>query len=278
MAILKDQEIKIYWPIGLSRDMPDRTNRADLIEEAINGYTQLIMAPGTTVTVGWMEKTTSLLSSIFLGMINDVYMVNDILKAERQGYDAAMVGPHWDPGLMAAREAASIPVTGPGESAMLLAHTLGRRFAILDVHEGYVPMVERIIRLYGFEEWAIALRPVRRFGMTYDNFVRCIDGTSDEFLVEFEKTARECIADGADIILAGGQIFGPVFLKHNFFTIPNTGVPVIDVGACGLKLAEMLVSLRRSIRLKKSEHVNAPFRTPPRDILDRVRSTFGLNG
>jgi allantoin racemase len=269
-------EIKIYWPIGLTRDMPDRTDRSDLIERALNEYTRKIVAPGTSVTVGWMKKTTSLLSSIYLGMINDVFMVNDILEAERQGYDAAMVGPHWDPGLLAAREAANIPVTGPGESGMMVALTLGNRFAVLTVHEGYVPMIERNMRLYGFEARAITRRPVRRFGMTYENFLQCLQEKSDEFLVEFERIAKECIADGADVIIAGGQLFGPVFIKHQFFTIPNTGVSVVDSAACGLKLAEMLVSLRQSMKLTTSEHVNAPFRTPPRDILDRVRLEFGI--
>jgi allantoin racemase len=210
-------------------------------------------------------------------MINDTYIVNNILEAERGGYDAAMVGGHWDPALFAAREAAVIPVTAPGESAMMMAHTLGDRFAFLTVNERYVPVIERNIRLYRFENQAIAHRPVRCFGMTFDNYIRCLQGTSDEFLVEFEKKAKECIGDGADVIIAGGQIFGPVFIKYRFFTIPNTGVPVVDCAACGLKLAEILVSLRRSMGLAKSEHVNAPFRTPPRDIVDRVRNEFGLN-
>ncbi len=270
--------IRIYWARALARSMPERVqaHKVDFITEALDDYIRSIMAPGTTVTFGWMEKTTSLLSSIYLGMVNDVYMVNNILEAERQGYDAAMVGPHWDPGLLAAREAATIPVTGPCESSMMIAQTLGSRFAVLTVFDGYVPMIERIIRIYGFEARAITRRPVRRFGMSYDNFFQCLQGTSDEFLVSFEKTARECIADGADVIIAGGQILGPAFIKHRFFTVPNTGVPVVDCAACGLKLAEMLVCMRRTIGLSKSEHIHAPFRTPPRDVLDRARRDFNL--
>ena len=268
--------IKIYWPIGLSKEMPDRTNRGDVLEETLTHYVSQIMSPGTTVTLGWMKKTTSLLTSIYLGMINDVHMINDILKAEEEGYDAAMVGPHWDPGLLGAREAAGMPITGSGESAMMIAQTLGNRFAVLTVNEGYVPMIERNIRLYSFENRCLTRRPVRRFGMTYENLVRCLQADDDEFLVEFEKTAKECIADGADVIVAGGQLFGPVFLKYKFFSIPNTGVPVVECSACGLKMAELLVGLRRSMGLRKSEHVNAPFRTPPKETLDRVRREFQI--
>ena len=48
-----------------------------------------VVHPDTTVTIGWMKKTTSLLSSIYLGMLNDVYVINDILAAQRDGFDAA---------------------------------------------------------------------------------------------------------------------------------------------------------------------------------------------
>ena len=41
-------------------------------------------------------------------------------------------------------------------------------------------------------------------------------------------------------------------------------------------MAETLVSLRRSVGLCKSEHPNAPFRTPPAAALEQVRKDFGV--
>jgi allantoin racemase len=268
--------MRIYWPIGLTREMPGRTNRSDLFDETLNAYARAVMGPNVEVTIGWMKRTTGVMSSLYLGMINDTQIVSDILDAERDGHAAATVGGHWDPALGAAREAAGIPVVGPGEAAMLLAGTLGRKFAFLTVMDGYVPIIENNIRTYGLEARAIARRPVRKFGMTYENIVRCLEGKDDEFLVEMAKTARECIADGADVIIAGGQLFGPIFQRHKFFTIPNTGVPVVEVSACGLKLAQTLVELQRAVSLRKSEHVNAPFRTPPREVVDEMRRKFAI--
>jgi allantoin racemase len=268
--------LKIYWPIGLTREMPGRTNRSDLFDQTLNDYARDVMGPNVDVTIGWMKRTTGVMSSLYLGMINDAQLVADILDAERDGYHAATVGGHWDPALRAAREAASIPVAGPGEAAMLLAGALGRKFAFLTVMEGYVPIIENNIRTYGLEARAISRRPVRKFGMTFENIVTCLEGKDDQFLTELAKTSRECIDDGADVIIAGGQLFGPVFQKHKFFTVPNTGVPVIEVSACGLKLAQTLAELQQSISLRKSEHVNAPFRTPSRDVVNEMRGKFGL--
>ena len=159
---------------------------------------------------------------------------------------------------------------------MLLAGALGRRFAFLTVMEGYVPVIESDIRQYGLEPRAIARRPVRKFGMTYENIVHCLEGKDDEFLVELAKTARECIADGADVIIAGGQLFGPIFQKHKFFTVPNTGVPVVEVSACGLKLAETLASLQRTVNLGRANTSMHLFRTPPREVVDEMRKKFGI--
>jgi len=274
---MASEQMKLYWPIGLSKSMPGRTDRGDLLDERLNEYTRHVMGPDVTVTIGWLARTTGVLTSTYLGMINDMYVVNDILRKQEEGYDGAIVGGHWDPGLYAAREAASIPVAGPGESAMLMAGTLGRKFAMLTVMDGYVPVIENNIRTYGLEANAISNRPVRKFGMTYENFVECLEGKSDQFLVEFEKAALECIADGADIIIAGGQLFGPAFVKHGFTKIANTGVPVMETTSCGLKFAQTLVSLKRSIGLEKSQHIHARFKTPPQDALTNVRSEFLRN-
>jgi allantoin racemase len=268
--------VKIYWPIGLTRQMPGRTGQAGLIEDSLDEYARKVLSAGSSVTIGWMERTTSLLSSTYLGMMNDVQVVADILRAQREGYDAAMIGPHWDPGLYAAREAARIPVAGPCEAAFMVAQTLGRRFAMLTVHEGYVPMIERNITVYGCASRALSRRPVRRFGMTYENLVASLQGTSDEFLAEFTKTARECIDDGADVIIAGGQLFGPIFQKHGYVEVPGTGVPVVEVAACGLKMAETLVTLCQATGLRKSEHPNSPFRSPSAQALDEAQRAFGF--
>ena len=265
---------RIYWPIGLTRDMPGRTNRAELIETSLRSYAAALFDERTVVDIGWMQRTTGAMYSLYLGGINDTYLVNDILTAQRDGADAATVGGHWDPALWAAREAASIPVVGPGEAAMMTALTLGGKFAFLTVIDGYVPIIERNIRLYGFESRAIARRPVRRFGMSYENLVDALEGRSDAFLVEFEKTARQCIDDGADVIIAGGQLFGPIFQHYDFWAIPGTGVPVVEVSACGLKLAEMLASLRKTTGMRKSQHIHAPFRDPDPALLKNAVDTM----
>ena len=159
---------------------------------------------------------------------------------------------------------------------MLTALTLGRRFAFLTVNERYIPIIESIIRLYGLESRAITRRPVRCFEMTFEGLARCMVDNDDEFIRGIEKTALECVHDGADVVIVGGQLFGPAIQKHSFFTLPNTGVPLIEVSACGLKMAQTMVELERRVGLRKSEHIHSPFKTPPQDVVRQALNTFGF--
>lgn len=274
-------QIRLYWAAGRARDLPGDNNRAglaDIVHDASVAYANAMVRPDTAVTLGWMKKTTFMIRSTYLGLVNDAQMVSDIVDAQDAGFDVAMIGPNWDPGLRAAREAADIPVAGPGEAAIMVARTLGAKFAYLTV-KGYGHLVTHSMKMSGAADHAIAHRPVREFlplGALYESVVSCVEGKSDQFLVLLEKTAKECIADGADVIIAGGQFFGPALLQHRFVQIPGTKVPVIDSTACGLKMAEMLAGLRQCTGLQKSQHESSPYQTPPREVMDRARRTFGL--
>ena len=56
-------------------------------------------------------------------------MIESVVQAEKEGYQAVITGCAGDPGLDAARELVRIPVTGPGESGLILAAMLGFRFS-----------------------------------------------------------------------------------------------------------------------------------------------------
>ena len=274
-------QMRLYWAAGRTRELPGDQNRAglsDIVHQASLDYANAIVGPATAVTLGWMKKTTFMIRSNSLGLINNAQVISDIIDAEDEGFDVAMIGPNWDPGLRAAREAVTIPVAGPGESSMMVARTLGARFAYLTV-KGYGHLVWDGMKMSGADEHAIAYRPVREFlplGALYESVVSCVEGRSDQFLVELEKAAKECIADGADVIIAGGQFFGPALLAHKFVQVPGTRVPVVDSTACGLKMAEMLAGLRQRTGLEKSQHESSPYQTPPREAIDRARREFGL--
>lgn len=51
---------------------------------------------------------------------------------------------------------------------------------------------------------------------------------------------------------------------------------MVEVAPCGPKMAETMVALRRSVALVKSDHSNAPFRTPDPQAMAMAKANFGI--
>jgi allantoin racemase len=218
-------------------------------------------------------------SSYFVGlpyyeMLNNVWLIEGIIEAEKRGYDAAIIGCGNDPGIIEARQAVDIPVIGVTEAAMFLACTLGHKFGLITVGKSLVPFCERNIRNTG-----LASRAVPRIGVfdlgenSMDTLYRMM---VDPTIInpQFETLCLEAIADGAEVIIPACCALSPATSLLRYKEVPNTGVPVIDVTQAAVKLAETRVDLKRSIGLGKSQH-NA-FASLPTEMRKYARTLTGI--
>jgi allantoin racemase len=171
-----------------------------------------------------------------------------------------------------------MPVTGAGESGMLIAQLLGNKFAVVTVGPGWIPIIEANICRYGFGERVIKNRPVRQFDLAQEMpaLIDAFQGKPERLIMLFETEALKCIEDGADVVIAGCCYVSPLFSLIGYREVANTGVPVVDPPAAALKLAETLADLRSTTGVTKSKCPTSPYATPPRDMLDQVRRDFGF--
>ncbi|MBM4463053.1 MAG: hypothetical protein FJ012_06900 [Chloroflexi bacterium] len=266
---------KILWQnISTEKDyIPD----AHIIWDGLQRAVRKIARADTVVTFSHVEKNVWLPMFPYLEMLNDTMLIDKIIKAETEGYDAAMIGCFGDPGLQQARGVVDMPVTGACESGMLVAQLLGNRFAVVTVGPGWVPIVEANIRRYGFEERAIKNRPVRQFDLAQEMpaLIDAFQGKPERLIMLFETEALKCIDDGADVVIAGCCYVSPLFSLIGYREVANTGVPVVDPAAVALKLAEVLADLQSTTGIAKSKCATSLYAPPPRDILDQVRRDFG---
>jgi len=111
--------MKIWFVTPCSREFAGPF--AEVLETTIKKFPR----EGTTVTCGWISEGEQPFSTPTLHQFalatNGVAMANSIIVAEKQGYDAGIVGCTIDPGLYAARSVVDIPVTACTESAVLLS-------------------------------------------------------------------------------------------------------------------------------------------------------------
>ncbi|MFC2019469.1 aspartate/glutamate racemase family protein [Chloroflexota bacterium] len=210
-------------------------------------YRQIIAAaarPGTTVELTSLRRGYNRSATPYTGAYNALAMVERAYEAEKKGYDAFIIGCASDMGLREARSLVSIPVVAPTESATLLACTLGTKFSIIVLDPKWAPVIENTVRGYGLGERLAS--------------VKCPAGLTDAAAFEMmhskeqDKLARALTAemsravsqDGAEALIVACTS-GSAFLTAQGIHQVD-GAPVVDVIAAEIKMAEIMVDLKRA--------------------------------
>lgn len=178
--------------------------------------------------------------------------LNLIKQGEKDGYDAAVIGCFYDPGLREAREITDrMVVTAPAEACMHIATTLGDKFSVIVGRQKWVPAMKENVFKYGFGDRLASFKPV---GLGVHDFHRD-ENETERLLKEAAKEAVE--KDKAEVIILGCTIqFG--FYKE---LQEYVGVPVIDAILAPLKYAEFLVEIRQKFGWLHSKRFG--YETPP---------------
>ncbi len=163
-------------------------------------------------------------------------LLRRVQEAERDGFDAAIVGCYGDPGVDACREIARIPVVAPGECSMLVAASLSHRFSIVTVLDSLIRPLEQLARAAGIES---KLARVRSVGVPVLELARDPDSS---FRSVLEASRLAVSQDRADTIILG--CMSMAFLGVSDRLQRELGVPVVNPAMVTLKFAEMLVQSR----------------------------------
>jgi len=168
--------------------------------------------------------------------------------AEEEGFDAVVINCFGDPMLWEVRQALNIPVVGIGESSMLLSTLMGLKFGIVHISPYNIPETEDHIVKYGLKDRCAGIRPIAESAAEQEQALFDAHHTIEAFT----KTARELIADGAEILIPGCSLMSPAMrlapgAKKEY---PNgvteiDGVLVADMIGDTIKMAEALVALKQ---------------------------------
>lgn len=145
-------------------------------------------------------------------------IVEQCLRAEKDGADAVLVSCAIDPGVEAARKVCRIPIFGAGSCAAAMALTMGSRVGVLSLIAGDVPSVPRSI---------LGDRMVAAVG---------IDSVKDtrDLLTDWGRAgAKKCVEELAkkvDVIMFSCTGFSTMGIAHWF---PDLNVPIIDAIEAG---------------------------------------------
>ena len=148
-------------------------------------------------------------------------IVEQCLRAEKDGADAVLVSCAIDPGVEAARKVCRIPIFGAGSCAAAMALTMGSRVGVLSLIAGDVPSVPRSI---------LGDRMVAAVG---------IDGVKDtrDLLTDWGRAgAKKCVEEPAK-----------KSRRHRCFPAPvSQPVGIARLGFPDLNRFQSLMPLRRA--------------------------------
>ena len=241
-----------------------------------------VVTPGTEVVLhGQIPHTyTSEYPGTDLGF-NFLYRLHEMQwaaaarEAERQGFDAMVLGSVPSPMIRELRTLVSIPIVGYGETAFNLAGLYGRKVGMLFFNVNRRDFWLEQVKQWGVAERFVGIAPA---GVTFDDVVAAhVDPSKrqpvvDTIIASGEKLAQEA---GADVIVPGEMPRNLLLAQAGVHHIG--GATVIDGIATCFKMAETLVSLQRLAGMTPSRRGYFHARPDPARV-DQVLAFYGLAG
>lgn len=232
-------------------------NTTQSMTALIEAEARRVAAPDTVVT----GRTPAMGPASIESHYDEALAVPGLLQVVREDTeaDAFVLACFGDPGLDAAREAASRPVIGIAEAAMKTASLLGRSFSVVTTLSRTVGRAWDLTRVYGLERQCAGVHacdiPVLELEEDRDRTYAVI--------LSFAKTAMA--QDGSDAVVLGcaGMAGLPELLTAEL------GVPVVDGVAAATVMAEGLVRLG----LQPSTH--GELAPPPPKAYTGILAGFG---
>jgi allantoin racemase len=186
----------------------------------------------------------------YMRAFNDIETLQGYMELERAGiYDAIIIMCFLDPMLREAKQAVDVPFFGPCEVATRIAPMMGAKFGVVSPGEKERLDADESILRYGLREQAV---PGRSMAISLDELPKCLTD-SHVIIKAFIEASKKLIADGADVIIPGCMQVDPALRlapgcekEYPDGLKEVDGVPVMNVVALTIKMAEAFVTMKKA--------------------------------
>lgn len=214
--------------------------------------------PPTIVETTWFDAGTPHLDYEFYEHIAIHKIIEKTVTAEKEGFDAVVIGCFYDPGLQLVRELVEMPVVGVCEASLHVASMLtAGKFSVLVGSRKNIPQMSANARNYGLESRIASWRTLNIPIPEMRDKERTQAAILREGKIAVEEDLAECIALGCTG-MAGQAKRAQEAL----------GVPVLDPALMGIKVAELMAVLWKRFGISHSKI--GGHRAPPQDELKPI--------
>jgi allantoin racemase len=185
-------------------------------------------------------------------------VIEKSVNAEREGFDAVVIGCFYDPGLREARELVKIPVIGVCEASLHVASMLSAgKFSVLVGRRKWIPKMSDNANIYGLDKKIASWRVL---DLTVPDMAD-ISKTQTSILREVQLAVEEDMAEC--VVLGCTGMAGQANEAQKRY-----GIPVLDPVLMGLKMAELSATLWKRNGISHSKI--GGYESPPVDELEPI--------
>jgi allantoin racemase len=231
----------------------------------------LAAEPGTTVHVQGLRESAGVGAHYrFLEYHDTREVIYNAIRAEKEGYDAFLIGNITDAGLREAREMVNIPVLGLSETSLHVASIMGANFGLVAISEKWVPRLIENVERYGLRQKLAGVEAMETSPLDLRKAFRD-EARRADVLARFTAAADKLVACGAEVVIPAGGEVGVFIIQAKLFKIGAS--PVVSGILELVTMGEMAVKLKALTgRFTSKRFAYAP---PTGDFLARVRDFYG---
>ena len=242
--------------------------------DAMARHLARVASPGTAIDFHGMDPGTYPsdypgvhIGYAYLAGLHKEQFVQAAQRAEREGYDAIIIGTIPDTGFEEARSIVDIPVLAFGNASVGYASQLGSCVGLVHFIPQLRDQIRRNMRNYGFDD---LVGPIVQVDTAFHDIMAAYAEPSG-LLDAFDRAARTAIDAGANVIVPGE---GPlnVFLADQGVTRVDD-VPVIDSLGTLLQLAEVRAATHRRSGLRPGRS-GFYYARPPAEAITATRDFY----
>lgn len=179
-----------------------------------------------------------------LEFIETIEVLDNVARAEAEGYDAVLIGNIADPGLRAAREMVRIPVLGLCETSLLTACQMGIGAGLVVSNDKHYSRVLENVAVYGLGARVAAVERMRVDRLVDLDLAFSEGAARTRILEQFHDAATACVAKGAEVIIPAVGV-AMVLLADAGIHEAQAGTPILCGPMALVKAGEAAVKLHR---------------------------------
>jgi len=172
-------------------------------------------------------------------------IIDNAVAAEREGYDAFVIGSFSEPFLAECRAVVDIPVVSICEASLFLGCSVGTSLGLITTSADVAGMIRKALPTHGLNSRVgavLVLDPPLEGSVLHGSFA-----VPQPAIAAFEAAAERAIAAGADVLVPAEGVIAALLTDLGIFRYRDC--PILDVFGLSWSYACLLAEARRSSSL-----------------------------